>query len=70
MSERDVSLMKEAIDWAAKCNPVGLFIPKVGAILAVDGLVIGRGRRGAGLVGDDNRGRLIFASKSDGRISR
>jgi pyrimidine deaminase RibD-like protein len=46
--------MKEAIEWAAACSPRGAHIPKVGAILAVDGVAIGRGRRGTGAPGDDN----------------
>ena len=49
----DLNLMKEAIRWADACRPVKESIPKVGAIIAVGGKAIGRGRRGTGEEGDD-----------------
>src|SRR5262245_35416820 len=53
MTEFDVKCMNEAIDWASACSPIKDSIPKVGAIIAVDDAVIGRGRRGTGREGDD-----------------
>jgi pyrimidine deaminase RibD-like protein len=49
----DVELMREAIRWAQGCSPKNKSTPKVGAIIAVSGKVIGRGRRGTGTEGDD-----------------
>lgn len=46
--------MLESIQWADDCKPNKAAIPKVGAIIAVDGKVIGRGRRGTGKEGDDD----------------
>jgi len=54
MDEFDIKCMKEAIDWAADCKPVDTSIPKVGAIIAADGVVITSGRRGTGREGDDD----------------
>jgi pyrimidine deaminase RibD-like protein len=53
MTDTDVKLMGEAIAWAEGCNPKKESIPKVGAIIAINGDVIGRGRRGTGIEGDD-----------------
>jgi pyrimidine deaminase RibD-like protein len=48
------NLMEEAIRWADACKPTNPRIPKVGAIIAIGGEVIGRGRRGTGDKGDDD----------------
>lgn len=53
MTNTEINLMREAITWAAGCQPAEERIPKVGAIIAVEGKVIGRGRRGTGIPGDD-----------------
>ncbi len=55
MAERDVDLqfMKEAIAWANDCLPKKPSTPKVGAIIAVGTLALGRDRRGNGQEGDD-----------------
>jgi pyrimidine deaminase RibD-like protein len=58
METLDLKFMKEAIEWAETCSPVKESIPKVGAIIAVGGKVIGRGRRGTGLAGDDEHAEL------------
>lgn len=50
----DRNFMKEAITWAQQCNPAKESIPKVGAIIAVGPRVIGRGRRGTGIEGDND----------------
>jgi pyrimidine deaminase RibD-like protein len=52
-SANDDQLMKQAIEWAKGCNPRQDAIPKVGAIIAVGSEVIGHGRRGTGILGDD-----------------
>jgi pyrimidine deaminase RibD-like protein len=54
MDDQDRKFMQEAIDWANACHPIKGSIPKVGAIIAVNGKAIGRGRRGTGKEGDDN----------------
>jgi pyrimidine deaminase RibD-like protein len=53
MSDTDFKWMREAITWAEGCVPNTESIPKVGAIIAVDGEALGRGRRGTGNEGDD-----------------
>jgi len=53
MTDFDIKCMREAIDWAARCNPIKESIPKVGAMIAIGEEVIGRGRRGTGATGDD-----------------
>jgi pyrimidine deaminase RibD-like protein len=54
MSDEDLGFMSGAIDWAEGCKPKFERIPKVGAIIvAKGGKVIGRGRRGTGIEGDD-----------------
>jgi pyrimidine deaminase RibD-like protein len=50
---QDEKCMVEALEWAARCNPVRESIPKVGAIISGGQEVIGRGRRGTGQEGDD-----------------
>jgi pyrimidine deaminase RibD-like protein len=54
MEKYDIAFMKEAIQWASGCHPIKESIPKVGAVIAVDGEVLGRGRRGTGVEGDDH----------------
>ncbi|MGA9800675.1 MAG: deaminase [Terriglobales bacterium] len=49
----DLKFMKEAISWANDCLPKKASTPKVGAIIAAENKVIGRGRRGNGNEGDD-----------------
>lgn len=53
MQEVEANLMKEAIEWAERCNPLEAANPKVGAVIAVGSEVIARGRRGTGARGDD-----------------
>lgn len=52
-SANDDQLMKLAIEWATGCKPSEESIPKVSAIIAVGSKVIGCGRRGTGILGDD-----------------
>ena len=54
MNDVDIELMRQAILWSKGCQPVEERIPKVGAIIAVEEKVIGRGRRGTGIPEDDN----------------
>jgi pyrimidine deaminase RibD-like protein len=53
MTDVDIKWMQEAIAWAARCNPIKESIPKVGAVIAIGETVLGRGRRGTGVEGDD-----------------
>ena len=53
MEEVDLHLMREAIGLADQCRPIKDGIPKVGALIAVGGTVIGRGHRGTGNPDDD-----------------
>jgi pyrimidine deaminase RibD-like protein len=53
LEQNDLEFMKEAIDWASRCSPVKESIPKVGAIIALQGIAVGRGRRGTGHLGDN-----------------
>ena len=53
MEKQDLKFMKEAIEWANDCHPYKESIPKVGAVIAVEGKAVGRGRRGTGKEGDD-----------------
>jgi pyrimidine deaminase RibD-like protein len=58
VKESDIALMREAILWAEDCKPKKDSIPKVGAVIAVDGKAIGRGRRGTGNENDDEHAEL------------
>jgi pyrimidine deaminase RibD-like protein len=53
METLDLEFMEEAIRWADACQPAKQSIPKVGAVVAVGPRVIGRGRWGTGVEGDD-----------------
>ena len=59
MNANDEKLMNQAIDLAERCNPVAERIPKVGAVIAVDGTVIGKGHRGTGEPGDDDHAEKV-----------
>ena len=48
MQESDKRPMHEAISQATQCRPVKDSIPKVGAVIAVEGNIIATGRRGTG----------------------
>ena len=66
MTGHDSKYMKESIVWAQGCKPRKAAIPKVGAIIAVEDEVIGRGRRGTGEVGDDHHAEWdAFESVTD-----
>jgi pyrimidine deaminase RibD-like protein len=54
MDDSDHNFMREAINWAKGCAPEKESIPKVGAVLVVAGKTIARGRRGTGILGDDD----------------
>ena len=58
MTDFDIKCMEEAIKWADGCKPVKDTIPKVGAVIAIGEKVIGRGRRGTGVEGDDDHAEL------------
>ena len=52
-TQQDRKFMEMAFKWANGCQPIKESIPRVGAIIAVEQQVIGRGRRGTGEEGDD-----------------
>lgn len=53
MNDDDFKHMSEAISWAERCNPIADRIPRVGAIIAIGGAIIGHGHRGSGAKDDD-----------------
>jgi pyrimidine deaminase RibD-like protein len=55
----DQELMKAAIALAEQCKPIAGRIPMVGAVIAVGGVIIGRGHRGTGEQGDDDHAERI-----------
>ncbi len=67
MEPHDIQFMKDAITWASGCNPVKKTIPKVGAIIAVDNKVIGQGRRGTGVDGDDHHAEWDAINRVDAK---
>src|SRR5579863_3695978 len=54
MTDNDLAMMNDAIALAERCDPVAHRIPKVGAVIAVEAVVIGQGYRGSGTLGDDD----------------
>src|SRR5208282_1337012 len=52
-NDKDLELMKKAIDYAKDCLPSKPSIPRVGAIIAVGGQILSLGRRGTGKEHDD-----------------
>jgi pyrimidine deaminase RibD-like protein len=59
MADRNRELMEQAIRLAAECDPIDPDrIPKVGAVIAVGGQIIGAGKRGTGGPGDDDHAEL------------
>jgi pyrimidine deaminase RibD-like protein len=59
MIENHEELMKQAILLAQQCKPIAGYIPKVGAIVAVHGEVVGSGYRGTGKPGDDDHAEKV-----------
>jgi pyrimidine deaminase RibD-like protein len=59
LNENDERMMNRAIEQAEQCRPIADRIPKVGAVIAVDGTVIGMGHRGTGKTGDDDHAEMI-----------
>jgi len=55
----DEELMKEAISLAEHCKPIADRIPKVGAVIAVDGIIVGKGQRGTGESRDDDHAEKV-----------
>jgi pyrimidine deaminase RibD-like protein len=54
VGKSDRELMEDAIALLEQCRPTEARRPKVGAVIAVDGVVIGTGHRGTGSTGDDD----------------
>jgi pyrimidine deaminase RibD-like protein len=68
MDKNETNHMVEAIKWASGCSPVKESIPKVGAIIvSAENMVIGRGRRGSGIEGDDDHAEMEALRKVDER---
>ena len=59
MNSDDESLMIRAIEQAEQCRPIADRIPKVGAVIAVGGTVIGMGHRGTGQPNDDDHAEMV-----------
>jgi len=70
--DTDIQHMKEAIGLAERCQPTSNRIPRVGAIVAVNDVVIGSGHRGTGEQGDDDHAeKNALGSVHDrGQLSR
>ena len=70
MNDTDIAFMKDAIGLAKGCFPNESSIPKVGAVIAVDDLAIGRGRRGPGGLDDDHHAEwhALHAVKDHSRL--
>jgi pyrimidine deaminase RibD-like protein len=65
MTEQDLLLMEKAILLAEECKPKIDSTPKVGAIIAIGGTTLGRGRRGAGDENDDEHAEFNAFEKVD-----
>ena len=63
MEKYDLKFMKEAVAWARGCHPIKESTPKVGAVVAVGGIALGRGRRGTGEEGDDKHAEQAAISE-------
>jgi len=59
MTNTNEHLMIEAISLAEQCKPVAERIPKVGAIIAIGDVVLGRGYRGSGKPNDDDHAEMV-----------
>ena len=59
MNSDDEILMNRAIEQAEQCRPIADRIPKVGAVIAVGGTVIGMGHRGTGQTSDDDHAEMV-----------
>ena len=59
MKQTDEELMIEAISLAEHCEPIADRIPRVGAVIAVDGVIIGKGHRGTGNSGDEDHAEKV-----------
>jgi pyrimidine deaminase RibD-like protein len=58
MNDTDQKPMIEAINLAKQCRPVADRVPKVGAVIAVNGITIAQDHRGTGEPDDDNHAEL------------
>jgi diaminohydroxyphosphoribosylaminopyrimidine deaminase/5-amino-6-(5-phosphoribosylamino)uracil reductase len=59
MTDTDERLMNEAISLAQQCNPIAAYFPRVGAIVAVNGVTVRKGHRGTGRPGDDDHAEKV-----------
>jgi len=63
MDSHDETQMNRAIEQAEQCRPIADRIPKVGAVIAVGGIVIGMGHRGTGRPDDDDHAEMVALRK-------
>lgn len=63
MNSHDETQMNRAIEQAEQCRPIADRIPKVGAVIAIDGVVIGMGHRGTGQPDDDDHAEMVALRK-------
>ncbi len=67
MTPYDLDHMKEAISLAERCKPIADRVPKVGAVIAVDHVIIARGYRGSGAPDDDEHAEKHALARVDAR---
>ncbi len=58
MTHEDLNFMAQSISEAEKCCPLNPGIPRVGAVIVSNGVVIGRGHRGTGAKEDDDHAEM------------
>lgn len=59
--------MNKAIELASQCHPLKESIPKVGAVIVVNGAIIGSGRRGNGGKNDDEHAEWNALAQIEGK---
>lgn len=72
MNDVDLKLMKESIAWAERCKPISDRYPKVGAIISVGDVIVGRGHRGCGSPDDDEHAEknALVTVHDDSQLSK
>jgi pyrimidine deaminase RibD-like protein len=66
MANTDLDLMNKAIELAERCTPISDHVPRVGAVIAVNGVIIGSGHRDPGTPEhDDHAEKKALAGVSE-----